>query len=375
VTGIDLAALDTVDGDLSVTDNGACTTLVLGSLTTVGGNLTLESCGTGTFSPGPAAAGGNTTLTTAGYTTVSGTTATGTTTVSNATAEALMTVQLPAGSFTTPVSFSLTHMDPATLAPEPGLDATNSPATIDPVAAYQITFGVPTLNRDATLTFDVFVAGLADATAFLDALAGGLVTLATRSDVPGNQYQAFPICTGGAQPTPGGCVVVALLDANGQPTTGTPAIVRFSNVVGHFSTWAVAIVTPQSAPTHFFNGLLAPYPAPPHTTTPTFKRGSVVPLKFAWADATGALVDSAAANPTVTIYSAACTTQAPATDPIAPDDAGESGGLRYDAGTQTWTFNWSTKPLPASCFGIQVTTGTPAYAAPAVMFPVALRDK
>jgi hypothetical protein len=190
-----------------------------------------------------------------------------------------------------------------------------------------------------------------------------------------SQYHAFPICGPGQQPTVDGCVLVQLLDANGQPTTGTPAIVRFSNVVGHFSIWAVAIVTPQSAPARVLNGLLSPYPAPPHTTAPTFKRGSVVPLKFNWVDAAGLIVDSADANPAVTVFPASCTTQAATTNLVAPEDAGNSGGLRYDASTKTWTFNWSTKPLAAGCFSVRVTPSNASYAAPPNAFPVALRDR
>jgi len=236
---------------------------------------------------------------------------------------------------------------------------------------------VATLNQNATLSFDVFLSGLAPATAnaLLAALANGNATLATRGDAAGSQYQAFPICGTGQQPTAGGCVLVELLDANGQPTTGTPAIVRFSNVVGHFSTWAVAIVSPQSNPTNSFNGLLSPYPAPPHTTTPTFKRGSVVPLKFNWINTAGGIVDSAAANPSIAVFPTSCSTQTPSTDPITAEDAGNSGGLRYDASTRTWIFNWTTKPLAAGCYSVRVTTSNGNYAAPNASFPIALRDR
>ena len=85
MTGIDLASLTVVNGDLIVSDNGSCTTGTFGALTAVTGNLTLESCGIGTFISGPAAAGGNATVATAGYTTVSGTTGNGATAISNAT--------------------------------------------------------------------------------------------------------------------------------------------------------------------------------------------------------------------------------------------------------------------------------------------------
>jgi hypothetical protein len=376
-TVIDLASLGVAGGGVFIANNGPCTNVIVGGLTMVNGNLTMESCGSGTFTPGSAAASGDTNLTTSGYTSVNGSTATGNTRLSNKTAEASMTVQLPIGSFSTPASYSLTHLDPALLAPELGLDPNNAPAIIDPVAAYQFTFGVPTLNRDATLSFDVFLAGLDPATvnALLTALTNGNVTLATRGDAPGSQYQAFPICGPSQTPTAGGCVLVELLDANGQPTTGNPAIVRFSNVVGHFSTWAVAIVTPLSNPTNSFNGLLSPYPAQPHTTTPTFKRGSVVPLKFNWVNTAGLIVDSAAANPSVAVFPTSCLTQTPSTTPITAEDAGNSGGLRYDANTQTWTFNWSTKPLAAGCFVVRVTTSNAAYAAPTNSFPIALRDR
>ena len=375
---IELPQLQNVGGSVSIFNNAPCTNVTLGLLATVLGNVTIQSCGTGTFTPGPFAAGGNATLNTNGYTVVNGTTARGITSLSNKTGEASMTVQLPAGSFATPVNFSLTHLDPATLTPESGSDANNAPATIDPVAAYQITFGVPTLNRDATLTFDVFLAGLdpATANALLAALATGNATLATRGSAAGSQYQAFPICTNGQQPSAGGCVLVQLLDANGQPTTGTPAIVRFSNVVGHFSTWAVAIVTPQSTPpANIFNGLLSPYPAPPHTTTPTFKRGRVVPLHFNWVNASGLVVDSVNANPAITISPTSCQAQSTLGDPIVPEDAGNSGGLHYDPITKTWTFNWSTKPLPAGCFSIRVSAGNASYAAPPSVFPIGLRDR
>jgi hypothetical protein len=375
-TVIDLSELDTVGGSVEIASNGSCTSVSMGSLAIVTGDLTIQTCGTGTFTPGPAAAGGNETLTTTGYTTVTGTTASGTTTVTTGTSDAFMTVALHTGSFTRPVSFTITELDPSTLTPQDGVGPSGEPATIDPLAAYQITFGVPTLNADATLTFDVLVANLDPDTsaAFFDALAAGTVTLATQSD-PGRSYQAFPVCAAGQTPTEGGCVLVQLLDANGQPTTGTPAIVRFSSVVGHFSTWAVAIVTPHPPASNAFNGLLPPYPAPPHTTTPTFKRGSVVPLKFEWVDAAGVVVDSALAAPAVAIYGASCTADAPTTAPITLDDAGDSGGLRYDASTLTWIFNWSTKGLAAGCFAIRVTPANAQFGAPSQLFPIALRAR
>ena len=161
-----------------------------------------------------------------------------------------MTAALPAGAFGAAVPFTITHIEPASLPAEAGTGAGGAAATIDPVAAWQFDFDVPTLNEDATLTFEIQVDGLDPATRadFLAALDSGTATLATRGDAPGGTYQAFPLCTGSAAPSADGCIAVTRLDASGQPTSGTPAVVRFSGVVGHFSTWAVAIAKPSSAP-------------------------------------------------------------------------------------------------------------------------------
>ena len=278
----------------------------MGALLTVVGNLTLESCGSGAFSLGSAAVGGDVIVSTTGYTAVGGTTAAGATTIRNATLDARLTVHVPRGSFTAPVSFLLTRLDPASLLPEAGLAAGGGAATVNPIAVYQITFGVPTLDRDARLTFDVYLAGLdaSTAAALLDAVTRGTQTLVTRGDTPGALYQSFAMCTGGQVPTVDGCVQVQLLDASEQPTADTPAIVRFVGVVGHFSTWGVALVTAAPTGVLAFDGLLPPYPAPPYGATPVFHRGRVIPLKFAWLDAAGARVDSADAAPAVTDLSA-----------------------------------------------------------------------
>ena len=242
---VDLGSLGTA-GEVKITNNGAAEVTL--DLTTVSGDVTIDSSGTGTFSIGDGSVAGEVDLDLTGYTSVSGSTAGGETSVSNATTEAVMSVQLADGAFTTPVSFSITHQDPATLVPADGTSSNGTPGIVDPVAAYQFTFGVPTLNQDASLTFDVLLDGLdaSTRTALLEALANGQATLATRGDAPGSAYQAFPICSAGQSPTLDGCVLVETLDATGQPTTGTPAIIRFSNVVGHFSSWAVVIFTPDT---------------------------------------------------------------------------------------------------------------------------------
>ncbi|HMJ94526.1 MAG TPA: hypothetical protein VK486_01660 [Thermoleophilaceae bacterium] len=270
---INLAELASVAGDLTITGNGAGE-LVLGSLGDVSGNLTLESTGAGNLDVGGGEVSGNLDLDLTGYDTVTGATPAGSLNVETSRAEATMRAELPAGTFTGPVGFTLTRLDPAALPPESGAAAGGGTAAVDPVAAYQFDFDVPTLNSDATLTFDVQLDGLDSATrsAFLAAVEAGTATLATRGDAPGGTYQAFPICTGSQAPAAGGCVQVHKLDATGQPTTGAPTAVRFTGITGHFSRWAVAIVTPSGSP---------PPPPPPPPGPPAFGSRTLVSLSLA----------------------------------------------------------------------------------------------
>jgi hypothetical protein len=210
----------------------------------VSGSVIIETTGTGSFPMGDGTVTGDISLDAAGYTEISGTTPGGALDLTATHSEAVMHLQIQAATFLAPVSFTVTRVDPVALVPESGLDASGAPATIDPIAAYQFNFAVPTLNRDAALSFDIDLAQLdaATQTALLGALAAGTATLVTKGDAVGSVFQAFPVCSGGQAPTVDGCVRVETFDAAGEPTSGTPAIVRFSNVVGHFSTWAVAIV-------------------------------------------------------------------------------------------------------------------------------------
>jgi len=249
---IDVSSLTTVSGDITIANNGNAAINVSAG-TTVSGNVTIETTGSGTFDVGDGVISGGISLNTTGYTDVSGTTAGGATNLTNTTPDAVMRLQIQAATFNVPVSFAITHLGPAALAPEAGLAADGGPATIDPITGYLFTFGVPTLNHDANLSFDVNLAGL-DAAAqaeLLAAVAAGSATLATRSDIAGSAYQSFPVCSGGGSGsalTSGGCVTITLLDANGvvipagDPTI--PTLVRFAGIVGHFSTWSVVIATP-----------------------------------------------------------------------------------------------------------------------------------
>jgi sugar lactone lactonase YvrE len=243
-TLVDMSGLTTVGMDVVIVDNGDAT-VDMSASTAVGGDVTVETTGTGTFDMGTGTVAGDVTVDATGYTDMSGNTPGGDLDLTATRAEAVMHLQIPAASFTTPVSFSVTRVDPVALVPESGLNASGSPATIDPIAAYQFDFEVPTLDRDAELSFDIGLAQLdaATRTNLLDALAAGTATLVTKGDGAGSRFQAFPVCASAETPTAGGCVRVEAFDANGRPTSGTPARVRFSGVIGHFSTWAVATVT------------------------------------------------------------------------------------------------------------------------------------
>ncbi|MFZ3018130.1 MAG: HYR domain-containing protein [Gallionella sp.] len=286
VATIDLSSLSSVSGDVVIVGNGPTTTVSVGSLTSVSGSVMIETSGTGTFPVGNGQASGNLTLDTTGYTNVSGTTAGGATDLTNTTLDAVMHLQIQAATFTTPVSFTVTRLDPVALVPESGLTAGGGPAAIDPVAAYQFAFaipGSPTLTPPATLTFDIDVAALdaAGQTAFLAALASNSITLAVKGDAPASQYQAFTVCDPATSQLPladaTGCVHVVRLDAAGVPlpvdSLATPAFVRIQSIIAHFSTYAVVIVTPTDTLPPVLSGV-------PADMTVT----SSVPLAVNWTD-------------------------------------------------------------------------------------------
>ena len=256
-TSVSVGSSD-VAGSFIVSSNSAATSVSVGT-STVGDDLTIETAGPMADYSGITActlsATGAISLTGNGTTTLSAATGapnttTGTvgcsTSVKLVNAEATMTASLPPETFPDRVLFTVERLDPATTAPAAGVDFTANPVTIDPIAAYHFTFGTTTLNADATLAFEVALAGLPPEV--LTALEANQVTLATVGDDPSSTWQSFPLC-GGAVPTAGGCVAVKWIAFN--PTRevdpGDPAavFVRFENIVGHFSTWALAIVTPR----------------------------------------------------------------------------------------------------------------------------------
>jgi len=298
-TAIDMGALTTIGGSLTIQNNGDAA-INMGASTTVSGDLTIETTGSGAFDMGNGAVGGNLTLDTTGYTNVSGTTGGGATDLTNTTLDAVMHLQIQAATFTTPVSFTVTRLDPLALVPENGLMAGGGPAAIDPVAAYQFAFaipGSPTLTPPATLSFDIDVAALdaAGQTAFLAALASNSITLAVKGDAPASQYQAFTVCDPATSLLPladaTGCVHVVRLDATGVPlpvdSLATPAFVRIQSIIVHFSTYAVVIVTPTDTIPPVLSGVPA-----------DFTVSSSVPLAVSWPAPTA--IDAISGNLPVT---------------------------------------------------------------------------
>ncbi len=98
-----------------------------------------------------------------------------------------------------------------------------------------------------------------------------------------------------------------------------------------------------------FNGLLAPYQAPPKA----FKAGSTIPLKWQYTDSAGNVVDSPAANPAVHIYYDG--SEGSGSEVIPVESPGASG-LRYDSLTMTWGYNWQTKNLQARLYKVCITS-------------------
>jgi Periplasmic copper-binding protein (NosD)/RTX calcium-binding nonapeptide repeat (4 copies) len=243
-TGIDLASLSTVGGSVSISDNAGATGIDLASLSTVGGSVSIsDNAGaTGIDLASLSTVGGDESV--QAQTSVTAVTADGSTEVKLFPAEAHMTAALATGTFAHPVRFTVTRLDPAALPPETGQSATGGPAVIDPLAAYAFRFATPTLNQQATLTFEINVAALpaGEREAFLAALVAGEATVAVKNDTPGSTYQAFAIADPG-QPPADGRVAVTRLDAHHDPlppgSPAVPAFVRFDGVAGHFSTWAV----------------------------------------------------------------------------------------------------------------------------------------
>ena len=221
----------------------------MSSLATVGGDLTIETTGTGVYDVGGADVTGDTSITTDGYSEVDAATADGQTAVTLINGAATMELVLPAGAFPIgdPVAFSVQQ-----LAADP-VESWGEGA-VTTLAGVRFHFDIATLGLDATLDFEIDLATLDPGaqTALLDLLhAGAPITLAVQGDAPGAPLQIFGVCATGVAPTPGGCVDVLWLDENRaslEPFGSVdPALLRFEALVGHFSSYRVVLVPEPAA--------------------------------------------------------------------------------------------------------------------------------
>jgi hypothetical protein len=239
---LDLGALQSVDGNLTIVDNGSASVNVNADLT-VTGNMTLETTGTGNLELGDADVTGNLNLNLDGYTGVAASTGGGETGVLIINNEATMEVTLPDGAFTseTPVAFSITN--------EPGSVETIAGNTVTHLVTYIFEFAIPTLNSDAELNFEIALAAMAEPErlSLLDALDdGAILTLGVIGDAPGAELQLFDVCAAGG-PVADACVVVQWLDENRMLLDPQgiidPSFLRLEGLVGHFSTYSFVAVT------------------------------------------------------------------------------------------------------------------------------------
>ena len=99
--------------------------------------------------------------------------------------------------------------------------------------------------------------------------------------------------------------------------------------------------------TYGFSGLGAPY-APPPTT---FNVTRTMPLVWQYTSASGAPVNSSAANPQVQISGPYVCGGVDNANDITVNSAGASG-YQYSSSTSTWQFNWQVKGNAPGCYNI-----------------------
>ena len=250
---IDLHGLRSVGGDLTVGRNGTAASVLLGSLASVRGNLTVETTSPavgGTLNIGGASVRGDTSLVARGYSTVSAATAAGKTALTMVNGAATMELRLPMGSFASPDPTRFSVQSLAGGAVE-SLGAT----TIHVLAGDHFTFATPTLTSPAALNFELDLSAL-DSTARSALLAllhdRAALTLAVRGDFPGDPLRLFDATGPEAAPMLDQSVRVLWLDASRAVLNSSggidPSIIRFESQVSHFSTYeVVAVSVPEPA--------------------------------------------------------------------------------------------------------------------------------
>jgi hypothetical protein len=106
----------------------------------------------------------------------------------------------------------------------------------------------------------------------------------------------------------------------------------------------------QQQQQYVFDGFFAPL-----VNAPLMNRGPAgrtFPVKFRVTGTNGVLIADAAAIAAITVTPAAC--GAPAADVTAEETTMDVGGLKYDASTGVWHFNWKTTKSQAGCWILEV---------------------
>lgn len=132
--------------------------------------------------------------------------------------------------------------------------------------------------------------------------------------------------------------------------------------------FSIATSTVQLQVNNFAFAMLPPY-APP--TEKSFKLKRAIPIKWQYADSSGAVIDSEGATPVVSIkgpYS--CSASNTVTEEIEAASTGSSG-YQYDPLTHTWQYNWKTNGLSKdSCYDIYIRSDLNQVDGP---FPIHLK--
>ena len=101
---------------------------------------------------------------------------------------------------------------------------------------------------------------------------------------------------------------------------------------------------------YVFDGFLAPL-----VNAPLVNRGPAgrtFPVKFRLTNAAGVLIGDAAAIVAITVTPSAC--GAASAEVMGDETTMDTGGLKYDATTGVWQFNWKTMKAQAGCWALEV---------------------
>lgn len=134
--------------------------------------------------------------------------------------------------------------------------------------------------------------------------------------------------------------------ANGEPVNTKTAGTRTFKVTGKDLALFTTSVTNTFTVDSLFNfdGFIAPSNEPPTLNLVT--RGSLVPIRWQLPDGHGGFVTNPASFTSATVGSLTCGS---ATVVPYPETSGGSSGISFDAGTNTFTYNWQTSASWTGC--------------------------